>query len=165
MTVGEKIRKLRNKIGYSQDTLADKIGTSRQTIYHWENDITSPNIQDIKALSKALDCDHDVFFSENDDDINSTDEVVSDIYKGVKRHWRKIYYNFFLGGALFAGMGFLIRLVSNAFFGSIPSNMPGPAPVNIFKYFSNFTFGVSALLIIIGIVLLIKDVQKQKQYQ
>lgn len=164
MTTGDKIKSLRMKRGISQEALANKINTTRQTIYHWENDITIPNINDISRLSKALDIDHDYFFNTSDDDsINSTDEVISEVYKGVKKHWRKIYINFFIGGTLFLGMGLLIRVITNTMFSDIPSSIFGPW--SIFKLISIFPLAIGTILFIVGIILLIKDYQKQKEYQ
>jgi|GEM_PF-4569944 len=171
MTLGEKIRYQRLENNLSQEKLANLLQTSRQTIYHWENNITIPNINDIKKLSQSLNVHYDYFLNDVDDGkIDTVDEVVGDIYKGVKRHWRKIYINFFIGGSLFTGMGLLIRVISGLFFPSMtppdgfPANSISMNPGAIFKTFSNFVIGVGAVLLVIGIVLLIKDYQKQKQY-
>lgn len=39
MTVGERIKKVRNKLGMSQVDFADKINVSKQTLYKYENNI------------------------------------------------------------------------------------------------------------------------------
>ena len=39
MTVGERIKKVREKTGMSQVEFADKINVSKQTLYKYENDI------------------------------------------------------------------------------------------------------------------------------
>ena len=54
MSLGEKILKLRKKKGLSQEELGDKIKVTRQTISNWELDITSPNPDQLKKLSKEL---------------------------------------------------------------------------------------------------------------
>jgi len=38
MTFGKKIYLLRKKKGYSQDTLAEKLGVTRQAVSKWELD-------------------------------------------------------------------------------------------------------------------------------
>lgn len=169
MTIGEKIKSLRTKRGLSQDALADKIGTTRQTIYHWENDVTTPNINDVQRLSDALECNHDYFFNQsNEASVNSTDEVISDVYKGVKRHWRKMYIPLLFGGTAFVGMGLLIRFIISIFFQSFSTPFPGndiqSTGEKIFGAFSTFALVVGGVLLIAGIVLLIKDRQKQKEY-
>lgn len=169
MSIGEKIKTLRKKRNYSQEALADQVQTTRQTIYNWENDITVPNINDIKKLSQALECDHDYFFNESDEispDINTTGQVISQVYKGVKKHWRKIYIYFFISGSMFAGMGLLIRFISNQV-STQQSNFPGQGlnPGSIFRAFSNFTLIVGFALLLAGLVIFIKDYKQQKKYQ
>jgi len=54
MTLGQNILKMRKKCGLSQEELGDKVGVTRQTISNWELDETSPNPEQLKGLSKAL---------------------------------------------------------------------------------------------------------------
>lgn len=55
MELGNRIKKFREKINLSQEELADKIYTSRQTISNWENDKTYPDINSLKLLSNLFD--------------------------------------------------------------------------------------------------------------
>lgn len=52
MTVGERIKKIRNKIGMSQVDFADKINVSKQTLYKYENNIIT-NIPSDKIEAAA----------------------------------------------------------------------------------------------------------------
>ena len=54
MTLGQNILKMRKKSGLSQEELGDKVGVTRQTISNWELDETTPNPDQLKGLSKAL---------------------------------------------------------------------------------------------------------------
>ena len=54
MSLGEKILKLRKQKGLSQEELGDRIKVTRQTISNWELNETSPNPEQLKALSKEL---------------------------------------------------------------------------------------------------------------
>ena len=54
MTLGQNILKMRKKSGLSQEELGEKIGVTRQTISNWELDETTPNPDQLKGLSKAL---------------------------------------------------------------------------------------------------------------
>lgn len=174
MTIGQKIKLKRASLSLSQEQLAHLLNTSRQTIYHWENDITSPNMNDLQKLVSALQTDYDYFFKNTPDhEINNVDEVVSDIYRGVKRHWRKAYISLFISGGLFTGMGILIRIIFGMMFPSpeIPDEINGTpvttnvfGPAGIFKALSSFIIGIGLLLIIGGIILFIKDRKKQKEY-
>ena len=52
MTVGERIKKVRNKLGMSQVDFADKINVSKQTLYKYENNIIT-NIPSDKIEAAA----------------------------------------------------------------------------------------------------------------
>lgn len=49
--LGNKLVKLRKENKLSQDSLADKLGITRQTISNWELNITKPDIVQIKNIS------------------------------------------------------------------------------------------------------------------
>lgn len=55
MELGNRIKTFREKINMSQEELADKVYTSRQTISNWENDKTYPDINSLKLLSNIFD--------------------------------------------------------------------------------------------------------------
>lgn len=52
--LGEKIRILREKRGYSQTEFADKIGVSRQSISKWENGETTPDAHNLKSIANLF---------------------------------------------------------------------------------------------------------------
>lgn len=54
MTLGQKILDLRKKSGLSQEELGEEVNVTRQTISNWELDETTPNPNQLKLLSKAL---------------------------------------------------------------------------------------------------------------
>ena len=54
MALGENILKFRKKNGLSQEQLGEKVDVTRQTISNWELEETTPNSEQLKALSKAL---------------------------------------------------------------------------------------------------------------
>lgn len=55
MTIGERIRSLRENLGISQVGLADKIGEKKQTLYKYENNIiTNIPIEKIELIASAL---------------------------------------------------------------------------------------------------------------
>ncbi len=54
MTLGQNILDARKKSGLSQEQLGEKVDVTRQTISNWELDETSPNPEQLKLLSKAL---------------------------------------------------------------------------------------------------------------
>ena len=54
MSIGEKIQQLRKTRGLSQEQLADRLNISRQAVSKWETDQSSPEIENILALSKEF---------------------------------------------------------------------------------------------------------------
>ena len=54
MKLGDNIFKLRKDCKLSQEQLAEKVDVTRQTISNWELGETSPNPEQLKLLSKAL---------------------------------------------------------------------------------------------------------------
>nr|WP_257152008.1 helix-turn-helix transcriptional regulator [Bacillus toyonensis] len=55
MNLSKQIKKYRDREGFSQEDLAEKIYVSRQTISNWENERSYPDIHNLLLLS--------VFFS------------------------------------------------------------------------------------------------------
>lgn len=55
MNFSKQLKKYRELNGYSQETLAEKIYVTRQTISKWENDKTYPDIHNLIALSVLFD--------------------------------------------------------------------------------------------------------------
>ena len=54
MTLGECIVKYRKRLGLSQKHLAETIGITPTCLNYWEKDKRQPDVQSIKALSRAL---------------------------------------------------------------------------------------------------------------
>lgn len=54
MELGKQIKKYRSELGLSQETLADRIYVSRQTISNWENDKNYPDINSLLRLSEVF---------------------------------------------------------------------------------------------------------------
>lgn len=55
MNFSNQLKKYRKENKFSQETLAEKIYVSRQTISNWENDKTYPDIQHLITLSLLFD--------------------------------------------------------------------------------------------------------------
>lgn len=54
MTLGEKIKDIRTRLGLSQEQLAGIINVSRQAITKWENDTGIPDISNLQELSNVF---------------------------------------------------------------------------------------------------------------
>lgn len=51
MEIGKKLKDARMKSGFTQETVAEKINVSRQTISNWKNEKSYPDIISVIALS------------------------------------------------------------------------------------------------------------------
>ena len=65
MKFKDNLRKQRNLANLSQETLADKMSVSRQTISKWENGDTYPSTEHIIALAEILKCNVNDLISDN----------------------------------------------------------------------------------------------------
>lgn len=54
MNISEKILMLRKKEGLSQESLAEKLNITRQTVSNWESGQTTPDIMQAKALAEIF---------------------------------------------------------------------------------------------------------------
>ena len=79
MTFGEKLKKLRNESGLTQDELAERLYVTRTAISKWETNKGYPNIESLKAIAS--------FFSITVDDLLSSDEILT-IAEGAKELYR-----------------------------------------------------------------------------
>ena len=59
MSIGDNIKKRRQKLNMSQDELANKIFVTRQTISNYEVGKSKPSIEMLETLAAALDCELD----------------------------------------------------------------------------------------------------------
>ena len=56
MKIGDQIREARNRLGMSQDDLAERIHVSRGKISHWETGLRPPKAEEIRELEEFLQC-------------------------------------------------------------------------------------------------------------
>jgi len=66
MTLGEKIRKLREKKGISQQALAELLGTTQQSIAYWESGRRKPRYEKLKRLAEIFSVPVSYFFEEEE---------------------------------------------------------------------------------------------------
>jgi transcriptional regulator with XRE-family HTH domain len=66
MTLSEKIKEERNKMGYSQEKIAELVGVSRQAVTKWESGQSVPSMENLIALAGILEI--------------SLSELTSDVY-------------------------------------------------------------------------------------
>lgn len=72
MTIGKRIKELREKRGMSQVDLADKISVSKQTLYKYENGIITNIPSDkIEGIAKVFNISPSYLMGWKDDDADS----------------------------------------------------------------------------------------------
>lgn len=78
MNLGNNLFQSRKKTGLSQETVAEKLGISRQTISKWETDETIPDIYQAKKLAKLYNLSLDELI-EFDVDLKEIEQVIKNI--------------------------------------------------------------------------------------
>ena len=53
-TLGEKIAENRRKLGFTQESLSEKLGVSPQAVSKWENNVSCPDINMLPALANIF---------------------------------------------------------------------------------------------------------------
>ncbi|MFR8812267.1 MAG: helix-turn-helix domain-containing protein [Lachnospiraceae bacterium] len=76
MTVGERIKNIRTKLGISQVAFADKIGVSKQTLYKYENNIITNIPSDkIEAIAKLSGYSPSYFMGWDNEEADNTENT------------------------------------------------------------------------------------------
>ena len=94
ITLGEKLKSARKRVGLTQEQLAEKLLVSRQAITKWEADKGMPDIENLKRISKLLDISIDYLLDSGEnidlsvmrEEINLDDYAYTRKYKG---RWSK----------------------------------------------------------------------------
>ena len=87
MTIGKNIYNLRSKKRMSQEKLASKLGITRQTLSNYENDITSPDLEQSKKICDIFDISLDELIGNNNtisSKISITERLVKKQNKNTK---------------------------------------------------------------------------------
>ena len=88
MNLGNNLFHARKKAGLSQETVAEKLGVSRQTISKWETAETVPDIYEAKKLAKLYNLSLDELIEFNVD-VKEIEEVIKNTNeeKEAKINW------------------------------------------------------------------------------
>ena len=92
MNLGNNLFQARKKVGLSQETVAEKLGVSRQTISKWETDESIPDIYQSKKLAKLYNLTLDELI-ELDMNQKEIEEVIKNTNeeKESKINWTKAW--------------------------------------------------------------------------
>ena len=138
MEFGERLKKEREKMGWSQAELAEKIHVSRQSVSKWETVKNYPNIEVIIDLS-------DLFGITIDELLRSDEELQNKVIQDSKQlaypKWKVLFDSVFLLGVLLLIIKVIVY-TSNYFFDTSILFLEG-----LPKFTTNF---LPLILILIG---------------
>lgn len=169
MKLSEKIYYYRKKCGYSQETLAQIIGISRQAVSKWQTGESDPEIGKLKLLAEAFHVTTDCLLSEEDPENNPEKKeeqpdhkrgteiylnLPGSIGKFFKKHGWISGLIVLVYGRLAVGMGFLEKMATRRVLGN--SFLPEEALTHSRIYMmATAVIAVGAVLIIGGGILAI----------
>ena len=116
MTLGERIKEHRNKLGFSQEKIAELVGVSRQAVTKWETNQSMPCMENLIALADIF----GISLGELSGNINK--EALN--MRAVKSTWRTYGKITMILGASFLAATiilFIIRFIDTEF---NPGNLP-----------------------------------------
>ena len=160
MELYEKIVILRRKKGLSQQELADKLDISRQSVYKWEQGLSSPDISKLKLLSDILDISLDILLDDSRDvtEKNSVIETEENNDNSKKSNSSKSMLDYMLMIPFGLGMGILIAMfymfgyMSVAFlYVFLAFAVIGPV-YGVILLFINASMGAGAILLSIAVI-------------
>lgn len=138
MIFSERLKSEREKKGWSQAELAEKIHVSRQSVSKWETGKNYPNIEVIIDLSDLFGITIDELL-RSDEELK--DKVIQDSKQLAHPKWKVFFDAVFMLGVLLLAAKIII-FASNYFFGTAVV-MPEGAP----RFISNF---LPLFLMVIG---------------
>lgn len=80
---GKKLRELRKLEGWTQKEVADKIGVSKQTYSHYENEKRKPSLEMIRELANVYKVDIDQVFGFQDEIAFSSNTIRLPLYGDI----------------------------------------------------------------------------------
>ena len=90
MTLGERLLAYRNRVGLSQEKLAEKIGVTRQTISKWETNQSTPDFDKIIPLCEILEITtEELIKGEKEAQNSELEEIKQENDKAEKEYMQK----------------------------------------------------------------------------
>jgi len=87
MTLGNRIKEQRNRLGLSQERIAELIGTSRQAVTKWESDKSIPCMENLITLAEIFDTPLDKLINGANIDIVDKPIIEPATFKGKIGIW------------------------------------------------------------------------------
>ncbi|MBO5944380.1 MAG: helix-turn-helix transcriptional regulator [Clostridia bacterium] len=161
MKLHEKITVYRKKCGLSQETLAEKIGVSRQAVSKWETGDALPEITKLKSLADCFGVTVDFLLDENTDEyqpqnnVKTTvfDRLVNWISANFKTYSWMVGLALILIGVYITGIGIIefLVVIGMRFL-----------PIQILAVILSLVIIAFGVLLIVGGVIIIKKTKKKQ---
>ena len=92
MTLGERLARLRNQKGLSQDALAEALGVSRQSVSKWETDASIPELDKLVRLSGLFGVSLDELVSGSSPAVPAPSSHIGTVWKRFAALYREKAY-------------------------------------------------------------------------
>lgn len=171
MKLSEKIIMCRKRACLSQDALAELIGVSRQAVSKWETGEALPETSKLSRLAEVFHVSIDWLLSDSDESYlevtppapqKQAVEVPENLPKFLTRIFRKYGWltglYLIIGGAAFAGLGVLARVLTRKMFSFDPFNTGDMSSSLSISYISAPMDIMTKVVIVLGVVLVIAGV-------
>lgn len=95
---GARLKELQQKNGYTQVTLAGKLGVSKGTVAMWEVGKRKPDFETLCTLSELFDVRTDYILGQSDDDSSITFliRILNSLGRGLQRKASKNFLSYIL---------------------------------------------------------------------
>lgn len=160
MTLSEKIIYCRKKAMLSQETLAEKLGVSRQAVSKWETGDAIPDTSNLSALAKALGTTVDWLLSHEEAKTLSSksENLLSFIKTTIQKYGWLSSIPLILCGIFFSLQGILLRYFVISDYKNLPDIMWETIKDSVLKdsplyLFGNILLGIGIGIAIAGIIL------------
>ena len=80
MLLGEKLKVARNKIGMSQNEVAENLRISRQTVSKWENNVCLPDLENFQKICKLYKIDVNTILEKEEENKDNNEIIINYSY-------------------------------------------------------------------------------------
>ena len=165
MKLYEKIAVYRKKCGLSQETLAEKIGVSRQAVSKWETGDALPEITKLKSLAECFGVTVDFLLDENTDEYQPEKNEKSTGFDRLIEKLEKLVPVFgrygWIVGSIFVLLGvYMIARGAIVAITVLPFADRGAIPIIFLMLLLPITIIALGVLMMIGGIIIIKKSKK-----
>lgn len=113
MSLGNKIRALRQEANLTQADLGQKLNISAQAVSKWEKDLSEPDTTTIKEISNLFGISTDELLERTNGEFSSVENIPIIGYKSIQYKMRYLQYSIFTGilGAIFILLSIILNIL------------------------------------------------------